>query len=52
VVIVTSVRLEQAERERLRSIAAGIVSKDSLTRDVVNDAVRGAISGSRATADG
>jgi CheY-like chemotaxis protein len=44
IVIVTSMRLERAEREQLLCAAAGIISKDKLTPQVVNDAVRQALS--------
>jgi CheY-like chemotaxis protein len=40
VVIVTSTRLERGEREQLLRAAAGIVSKDTLTPQVVTEAVR------------
>ena len=43
VVLVTSARLEPAEREALQRSAAGIVFKDALTRDVVNTAIQRAL---------
>ncbi|HET7217789.1 MAG TPA: response regulator, partial [Vicinamibacterales bacterium] len=46
VVIVTSARLDQAQREALLTSAVDIVSKDSLSRDVVNGAIERALSAS------
>jgi signal transduction histidine kinase/CheY-like chemotaxis protein len=43
VVIVTSTRLTREEREELLRAAADLVSKDALTRDVVNDAIQRAL---------
>ena len=43
VVIVTSARLDQSERGRLSSQIEGIISKDSLTQELINDAVRHAL---------
>jgi CheY-like chemotaxis protein/anti-sigma regulatory factor (Ser/Thr protein kinase) len=40
VVLVTSARLEPAERDALERSAAAIVPKDALTRDAVNAAIR------------
>ena len=43
VVIVTSARLDQAERTKLTNQVGGMISKDSLTQVVINDAVRHAL---------
>ena len=53
VVIVTSAPLDRAERTRLGHLSAALVSKDSLTQSVINDAVRQALENSTvATAAG
>jgi signal transduction histidine kinase/CheY-like chemotaxis protein len=51
VVIVTSSRLNRSEREQLAD-AAGIVSKDVLTRQVIDDAIRQATRRPQIGADG
>jgi len=40
VIIVTSTRLQPAERAELAAAAAGIVSKDTLSREVIRDSIR------------
>jgi signal transduction histidine kinase/CheY-like chemotaxis protein len=52
VVLVTSARLEGADRETLDRSAAGIVFKDALTRDVVNSAIHRALAAPRQAAEG
>jgi signal transduction histidine kinase/CheY-like chemotaxis protein len=40
VVLVTSARLDRGERDELEPMTAGIVSKDSLTRETIDEAIR------------
>jgi len=52
VVLVTSARLEPAERAALEREAAGIVFKDALTRDAVNSAIHWALTAAGESAAG
>jgi signal transduction histidine kinase/CheY-like chemotaxis protein len=52
VIVVTSARLTNAERAALDDVAAGIISKDVLTVDAVDAAVRSAIARPHVTTDG
>jgi CheY-like chemotaxis protein len=40
VIVVTSSRLQQAEREQLAASAAAIVSKDRLSSEVIRESIR------------
>ena len=52
VVLVTSARLEPSERVQLSRTTSGVVSKDALTRDLINSALRQALAGSEIATDG
>jgi signal transduction histidine kinase/CheY-like chemotaxis protein len=52
VVLVTSARLESDEREGLERLTAGIVTKDSLSRETVNAAVQRALAAPAPRDDG
>jgi len=52
VVVMTSTRLNRDQREHLGRLTAGIVSKDSLTADTIDQAIKLALGSAPLTADG